>query len=51
MSWMTPARQTFKSDTPGDCRKIPDRTDIDAVLIATPDFSHTASCAWSVGIP
>src|SRR4051812_24092641 len=39
--WMTPARQTYKLDTVGDYRKILDRKDIDAVLIATPDFSHS----------
>jgi predicted dehydrogenase len=39
--WMTPARQTFKLDTVVDYRKILDRKDIDAVLIATPDFSHS----------
>jgi len=40
-SWMTPARQTFKLDTVVDYRKILDRKDIDAVLISTPDFSHS----------
>jgi predicted dehydrogenase len=39
--WMTPARQTFKLDTVGDYRKILDRKDIDAVLIATPDHWHS----------
>jgi predicted dehydrogenase len=39
--WMTPARQTFALQTVGDYRKILDRKDIDAVLIATPDFSHS----------
>ncbi len=39
--WMTPARQTYKLDTVGDHRRILDRKDIDAVLIATPDFSHS----------
>lgn len=39
--WMTPARQTFKLQTYGDYRKILDRKDIDAVLIATPDHSHS----------
>jgi len=39
--WMTPARQTYKLDVGGDYRKILDRKDIDAVLIATPDFSHS----------
>ena len=39
--WMTPARQTFKLQTYGDYRKILDRKDIDAVLIATPDHWHS----------
>ncbi len=39
--WMTPARQSYKLDTVTDYRKILDRKDIDAVLIATPDFSHS----------
>ena len=39
--WMTPARQTFKMDTLGDYRKVLDRKDIDAVLIATPDHWHS----------
>ncbi len=32
--WMTPARQTFKLEVVGDYRRILDRKDIDAVLIA-----------------
>ena len=39
--WMTPARQTFKLETVVDYRRILDRKDVDAVLIATPDFSHS----------
>ena len=39
--WMTPARQTYKLDTLGDYRKVLDRKDIDAVLIATPDHWHS----------
>ena len=39
--WMTPARQTFKLDVVGDHRRILDRKDVDAVLIATPDHWHS----------
>jgi hypothetical protein len=39
--WMTPARQTFKLDVVEDYRRILDRKDVDAVLIGTPDFSHS----------
>jgi predicted dehydrogenase len=39
--WMTPARQTFKLDVVTDYRRILDRKDVDAVLIATPDHSHS----------
>jgi predicted dehydrogenase len=40
-SWMTPARQTFNLQVVGDYRRILDRRDIDAVLIATPDHWHS----------
>jgi predicted dehydrogenase len=39
--WMTPARQTFNLQVFGDYRRILDRRDIDAVLIATPDHWHS----------
>src|SRR3954451_6339609 len=39
--WMTPSRQTFKLDVVGDHRRILDRKDVDAVLIATPDHWHS----------
>ena len=39
--WMTPARQTFKLDVVEDYRRVLDRKDVDAVLIGTPDFSHS----------
>ncbi len=39
--WMTPARQAFNLQVVGDYRRILDRRDIDAVLIATPDHWHS----------
>jgi predicted dehydrogenase len=39
--WMNASRQTFKLDVVGDHRRILDRKDIDAVLIATPDHWHS----------
>jgi len=39
--WMTPARQTFKLEVIEDYRRVLDRKDVDAVLVGTPDFSHS----------
>ncbi|HWK10254.1 MAG TPA: Gfo/Idh/MocA family oxidoreductase [Vicinamibacterales bacterium] len=39
--WMTPARQAFGLERVVDYRRILDRKDVDAVLIATPDHSHS----------
>ena len=46
--WMTPARQTFKLETVVDYRRILDRKDVDAVLVATPDHSHSKILVESI---
>jgi len=40
-TWMTAERASFKLQMYGDYRRILDRKDIDAVLIATPDHWHS----------